>query len=470
MNKQATETHQLRGKTLRQGCPRSSHAEHQPAVKRDPVALIERSSIGRVPALLPIRYGRMLQSPFTFLRGTAMLQAFDLASTPSTGLTVQCCGDAHLMNFGAFATPERNLIFDINDFDETLPAPWEWDLKRLAVSAAVAARHLGLGDGQAMDVAINCAASYQQHMQDYAAMSLIEVWYDKLTFDRLHAEFDDPDLRKRLGKAQQRASGRTHESLLDKLTTLEGGELRLRDAPPSLFHIHSPSSMLPNHDRWLETEDWQALLADMFKGYGATLQDDRRRLLGHYRVLDAAFKMVGVGSIGTRCLVVLMMDDHGQPLFMQIKEARPSVLAPYVDHPRIRHEGQRVIQGQRLMQAASDAFLGWCSGPFGRHFYVRQLRDMKASAQIESYGADMLNAYLRGCAWALARAHAKSSALAPDIAAYLGSSITFAQAIGQYAMRYADQVEADYEAFRKAVAHGRLPVDTLDDPLHEVQP
>ncbi|HEY9101736.1 DUF2252 domain-containing protein [Chitinimonas sp.] len=457
------------GRNLRSHCPRSRHAELGQR-RHDPLQLLEHSNQLRVAALLPMRHGRMLQSPFAFFRATALLQAHDLAGTSDTGIKVQCCGDAHLMNFGGFATPERNLVFDLNDFDETDSGPWEWDLKRLATSGVLAARHLGLAPETARQAAWQVADSYRIHMGQYATMSRLDTWYDKLTFERLREACGSESLRQRLSRAEERARGRTHDSLLDKLTERAGAAWRLRDAPPELFHLHGSGSLLDLRDQWLELPDWHALVQHLFKGYRSTLQADRRALLDHYQVADLAFKVVGVGSVGTRCLVLLMQDGQGHPLFLQVKEAGPSVLALAGQRGQKGHQGQRVVEGQRLMQAASDAFLGWCKGPAGRHFYVRQLRDMKVSAQLERFDEGALQAYLRACAWALARAHARSSGLAAPIAGYLGKSASFTEAIASYGMAYADQVEADYRAFQQAVAHGRFPLDTQDDARYERVP
>jgi len=452
------------GKARRSACPRETQAELPKARDRDPIALLKESSDGRVPALIPVRYGRMLASPFAFFRGIALLQAADLAQTPYSGETLPICGDAHLMNYGLFASPERNLMFDINDFDETHPGPWEWDVKRLTVSLVLAARDLGFNEAQAQQVVEGATLSYQTHMYKLAQMSTLDVWYRRLTLDDMAAAAGDNDaLQQRLARVAERARNRTHDRLLPKITEIDNGERRLKDSPPTLFHLHEEGSLLPKNDDWLSSANWRELLVPMFKDYRATLKEDRASLLDRFRCVDLAFKVVGVGSVGTRCLVALMEDDYEQPLFLQIKEARPSVLERYTSKGKHPHQGKRVVFGQRMMQAASDLFLGWTTGPAGRHYYVRQLRDMKISAALETFDLDTLSAYGEACAWTLARAHAKASGRSAQLAGYLGRGPKFAEAIGRYALAYADQVEADYEAFRGAVRAGTLPVETPDE-------
>ena len=423
------------GKTQRRFTPRRSHGELSLAAARDPVAMIEASSLGRVPALVPLRYQRMLASPFAFFRGVSLIQAADLAAGPDSGIIVQACGDAHLMNFGFFASPERNLLFDINDFDETHPAPWEWDLKRLLVSLVLAGREQGFS-AATIEAAVRAATTnYQVFVHRATGMGAMAVWYDRVSMDMLQQRVeDDPALKKRLNKLAQQAVGRTNEKLL------------------------------PNDDSWLASGNWQAMVEPMMADYLATLIDDRRALLSRFRMEDMAFKVVGVGSVGTRCLVMLLQDDGDEPLFLQIKEARPSVLEGHTGRSAFSHEGERVVSGQRLMQAASDVFLGWTTGPAGRHFYVRQLRDMKTSVSLAEMDAGTLEAYGRVCARTLARAHAKSSGRAAEIAGYFGQSAVLVDALVRYAHGYADQVEADYDAYRQAVQQGRISIDT-GDPL-----
>ncbi|SMC25503.1 Uncharacterized conserved protein, DUF2252 family [Andreprevotia lacus DSM 23236] len=451
------------GRASRKQLQRSEHDDigH---VHRDPLALLRANSAGRVEGLVPLRYGRMLASPFTFFRGSAILQAHDLGSSASTGLCVQLCGDAHLSNFGGFATPERNLIFDLNDFDETHPGPWEWDVKRLAASLVVASRHLRHGEAAAQEAAYTAVASYQQRMAEYAQLGMLEVWYERITFERLLKVVDAPEARKRVKAGMSKAGGRTHEQLLPKLGNEKHGQWTIRDAPPAVFHIHGSSTLFGAEDDWLRLGSGDAIIGKLYKDYVGTLSANYRQLLSQFARHDMAFKVVGVGSVGTRCLIALMVDAQGKPLFLQFKEARRSVLADYVKvKSPYQHEGRRVVDGQRLMQAASDIFLGWTSGPSGRHFYGRQLRDMKLSADIELYDAHLLKEYGKVCGWVLARAHAKASGMAPEISGYIGSNDSFAEAVARYAARYADQVERDFEHFAKACRSGKVEARTDQD-------
>ncbi|MDQ0142428.1 DUF2252 domain-containing protein [Cupriavidus necator] len=456
------QTRRERGKALRRQVPRGAH-QTIGQVDRDPVALLQASSEGRVPRLVPLRYGRMIQSPFAFFRGSAILQAHDLAGTPDSGLTMQICGDCHLANFGGFATPERALLFDINDFDETSPGPWEWDLKRLCASFAVAVRHLRHGAGVAEDVVRAAVGSYRQRMAEYAAMGMLETWYDRITFDRLLEEETSAEVQKRIRRGMERAADRTHESLLPKLAERVGGRWRILDAPPAVFHVHGKQTLFEAGDDWMTMADPEQAMAQAFKTYLSTLAPDRRRLLAHFTRHDQAFKVVGVGSVGTRCLIQLLVDQHEKPLFLQLKEATGSVVARYCKGAPSAHEGRRVVEGQRLMQAASDLFLGWTQGPRGRHFYLRQLRDMKLSAQIELMDADLLGRYAALCGWVLARAHARASGLAAEVSGYLGRTDRMADVMVGYANGYADQVERDYDQFVAACRGGRLEARTDAD-------
>ncbi len=433
------------GKALRQRVPRTSHAEWSKAADRpDPVELLERTSANRVSELVPIRYGRMVHSPFTFLRGSAAAMAFDLAPTPTTGIRVQLGGDSHLNNFGAFGTPERNLVFDVMDFDETLPGPWEWDLKRLAASVVVAGRSIGLAQRDCEEAAAASARSYRQRMREYAEMRAIEVWYAHIdgTIVMDLARAADKRRCRQPTLAQARSQVAAH--IYPKMTELVDGHPRIVDRPPLVFH--------PHPDGRFEDQ-----MHTFFKKYRESLSSDRRLLLSRYRIVDVAMKVVGVGSVGTRCAVILLMADDNDPLFLQYKEAGESVLAPYAGKSQYANQGQRVVAGQRAMQAASDILLGWSSEE-GRDFYFRQLRDMKAVINVEGLSASAMIDYAQMCGWALARAHAKSgdSAL---ISGYLGKSDVFDHAIAEFARAYADATEQDYAAMLAAVKSGRLPVE-----------
>lgn len=450
------------GKALRQKVPRRAH-ESIGNVDRDPIRLLAESSAGRVARLIPLRYGRMIASPFAFFRGSAILQAHDLAGTPNSGIVHQICGDCHLSNFGGFATPERALLFDLNDFDETSPGPWEWDLKRLVASFLVAARHLRHDADVADNLVFEVVTSYRNRMAEYAEMGILETWYDRITFERLLETTDEPEIQKRIRRAMERAAERTHESLLPKLSEFEGDRWRILDAPPAVFHVRGAQTLFDPGDDWIGVDNPRAIVEKCFGDYVSTLAPDRRELLSHFKLHDMAFKVVGVGSVGTRCMVQLMIDSHGKPLFLQVKEATKSVVARYFKSPAVTHEGRRVVEGQRLMQAASDLFLGWSKGPFGRHFYIRQLRDMKFSADIELMDASMLAAYGRVCGWVLARAHAKAGGLAAEISGYLGTSDRMAESMISYANAYADQVERDYDTFVSACRAGRVEARTDAD-------
>ncbi|CAM2149123.1 DUF2252 domain-containing protein [Pararobbsia alpina] len=452
-----------RGRAARDRTPRKQHTAvgH---VDRDPVALLEQNSAGRVKRLIALRYGRMLTSPFAFYRGSAIIQAHDLAGTPDSDMPMQICGDCHLVNFGGFATPERTLIFDVNDFDETAVGPWEWDVKRLVASLVVAGRHLGHGDAAARRFAYGAAESYRERMAQYAQMGALEVWYEKISFEDLLDAYPDPDIRKRIKRGIEKAATRTHEQMLTKLADFEDGKWRIRDVPPGVFHVRGKSTLFDKDDDWLTHEDPQGAVAKVFTDYLDTLASDRRDLLLNFVFQDIAFKVVGVGSVGTRCLIMLFVDHFGKPMFLQIKEASKSVVSQfYKSHSPIKNQGQRVVVGQRVMQAASDPFLGWAAGPLGRHVYFRQLRDMKLSPEIELYSADLLEQYGRLCGWVLARAHAKAGGMAIELSSYIGKSDAFALALTDYATAYADQVEKDFEVFQKACRDGKLEARSDSD-------
>jgi uncharacterized protein (DUF2252 family) len=434
------------GKALRDSVPRVQHgvwkkSEHRP----DPIDILQAADADRLPELVPIRYGRMLQSPFAFYRGAAGVMAADLSTTPNTGIYVQACGDCHLMNFGGFATPERNILFDINDFDETLPAPWEWDLKRLTTSFVLAARSNGLSDGKGRDAAVSCARSYRKRLAEFSQMHPLDVWYARITSDDiiglLPAE-DQARVRARLAKVARQDGS---EVDFPKLAGMVSGRLGIRDAPPLIFH--------PEASR---APEFQTILEQVLSSYRETLAEDRRVLLDRYRLVDAAIKVVGVGSVGRRCWIALMMSESNDPLFLQFKEAAESVLEPYAGASAYQHHGQRVVMGQRLMQPASDLFLGWVTvEATGKQFYVRQLRDAKIKPLVETFDTEMLLVYAKACGWVLARAHAKAGDAA-KIGGYLGASAQFDETIGDFALAYADQAERDHAALKAAVRKGRV--------------
>ena len=444
------------GKDARKNCSRSAQAA-MGKVTRDPLPLIKRSSEGRIKSLVELRYGRMLVSPFAFYRGNALLQAHDLAGTADMGLVSTICGDCHLMNFGGFATPERNLLFSVNDFDEAHPGPWEWDLKRLVASFMVAARDLRHGETVEETVCRQVVGAYQETMLECAQQSALENWYESISYDDLLKQASKSTLE-HVERAIEKAERRTHAELLPKISERHAkGHLVIRDDLPEIFHLHKNTTLLDADDDWLRLSDWRPLYDTFMSDYRTTLQADRRELLSRFHVHDMAFKVVGVGSVGTRCLVALLTDEQEFPLFLQFKEARRSVLADYVKaKSRVRHNGQRVVDGQRLMQSASDLFLGWTTGPSGRHFYVRQLRDMKISAELETFDAEAFAAYARLCGRALARAHAKSSGHASQISGYIGKSDALAEALVKYAKSYTEQNDRDYERFQQACRKGQL--------------
>jgi uncharacterized protein (DUF2252 family) len=430
------------GRVLRDRLPRSRHAAWQPpGRRRDPIAILEDSNQDRLTELVPIRYGRMLRSPFTFLRGAAGLMAHDLATTPATGLRVQACGDCHLMNFGLFATPERHLVFDLNDFDETLPAPWEWDLKRLAVSVVVAARDNTITDNNAREAAVQCVRSYREHLREYSRMSPLEVWYTRLDMDTIIAMAPDARAKRVRQEYAARARRSVAEHLFPKIVEKKNGRHRFVDQPPMVYHV--------------AMADFMERIADGMAAYRQSLADDRRVLFDRYRLEDAALKVVGIGSVGTRCFVALLFDEEDHPLILQFKEARRSVLEPYAGTSCYAHQGRRIVMGQRLMQSSSDIFLGWAHGRRGHDFFVRQLRDMKMTIPVEGCSCAQIKRYGAMCGWTLARAHAKSGDAA-TISGYLGKADAFDQAIGDFALAYADQNERDHAALVKAVRTGRI--------------
>ncbi len=438
------------GKALRAHAPRASHgAWKPPSGRRAPIELLQDSNEGRIKELIPVRFGRMAESPFSFFRGSAIVMAADLASTPKSGLLVQACGDAHLLNFGGFATPERNIIFDINDFDETLPAPWEWDIKRLAASVVIAARHIGVGESDGANAARDAVCSYRERMANYASMRALEVWYDRIDVERLAREIPTEEgrgrFKQRIDQAREKS---TPEHLFPKLVKHHGATPVIKDEPPLIFH--------PTAE---QAPGLASGYAEAIALYRESLPEHVRVLFDRFHFRDLAIKAVGVGSVGTWCAVGLFMAGDDDPIFLQIKEARASVLEPYAGRSLHDNHGARVVAGQRLMQSASDMFLGWTRGKNGRDYYLRQLRDMKISPIIEDWDATILRPYGRMCAWALARAHARSGDAA-RIAGYLGSSSAFDDALCEFAVEYADQNERDYRAFIKAVREERIKIVT----------
>lgn len=408
----------------------------------DPIALLEAQNAARFPDLVPVRWGRMVASPFAFFRGSAAVMAADLATSPASGLVTQVCGDAHLQNFGLFASPERRLLFDLNDFDETLPGPWEWDVKRLATSVVLAMRANGVDAARQLGAAESCARAYRESMAEYAQMSSTEVWYSKVDVDDALTEMVGGS-RFRLARVADRARQRTTMQALSRMTAVVDGQRRIIDDPPIVEHL--PDSM--------DTYDVRAMVDE----YRTTLAEERRYLFDRFAIIDIARKVVGVGSVGTHCWIALSVADSEQddPLFLQIKEATRSVMEPFVGRSAHRNHGERVVVGQRMMQAASDLFLGWMSSNEGRDYYVRQLRDMKGSVRTEVMSASDLSAYGRRCASVLARAHARSGDPVA-IAGYLGRSSTFDGAAATFARAYADQAERDHAELRRAITSGRV--------------
>ena len=446
--------HSALGRALREQAPRAAHAGWKPTDDRaDPVELLSKSNVGRIPELIPIRFGRMAQSPFAFFRGAAALMAADLANTPTSGLRVQACGDAHLMNFGGFATPERNVVFDINDLDETLPAPFEWDLKRLAASVVIAARHLELPGSDAARLVTDLVREYRERMADYAEMRALDVWYDKIDLQKYSDRLGDPEVVKVVQeRVRNRIEKESRKSIPDylypKLVTHAGGHPTIQAEPPLICHptVEQAPGVVSGY-------------AEVLKAYRETLPEHTRMLYDRFHYFDLAVKVVGVGSVGTACGLMLFMAADNDPLFLQVKEARASVLEPYAGKSLHANQGQRVVVGQRLIQTATDIFLGWTRGVNGRDFYIRQLRDVKISAIIEDWDTGMMRHYGRMCAHALARAHARTGDAAM-IAGYMGSGQTFDDAIGEFAVEYASQNRSDYRSFIKAIRDGRISATT----------
>jgi uncharacterized protein (DUF2252 family) len=458
----STEQSTAAGKAARRRAPLESHREFEPAPDRDPVGLLLGQAETRVPELVAVRHGRMLVSPFAFFRGAALPMAADLATTPTSGLRVQLCGDAHLSNFGVFGSPERRLVFDVNDFDETLPGPFEWDVKRLVASLVVAGRDNGIATADASRVALAATARYRKAMREFAAASTLAVWYSHLDVEDAIARFKLQMKKSQVKKTEKMAAKlRTRDSTqaVAKLTKVVDGQREIVSDPPLIVPLTELAGP--------ETEASYDMLRSLVGDYARTLPPDRQHLLGRFRLTRLARKVVGVGSVGTQAWIVLMEAEDGDPLLLQAKQAQPSVLAAYAGASEYDHQGERVVAGQRLMQAASDIFLGWQrtvnppGDPGGGHtdYYVRQLRDWKYSAPIERMGPDQLSDYGELCAWTLARAHARTGDRFA-IAAYLGGSDTFDQAVAGFAASYADQTERDHAALADAVASGRADAET----------
>jgi uncharacterized protein (DUF2252 family) len=451
-----------RGKATRAEVPRSSHAVFEPPPSRaDPIELLETQARTRVPELVPIRYGRMLVSPFTFYRGAAKIMASDLAPTPRSGLNVQCCGDAHLSNFGVFASPERRLVFDVNDFDETLPGPWEWDVKRLAVSMLIAARDDGFAAKDQERSVLETVGAYRSAMAQFAGMKNLDVWYARLEIESVLQEFTSQFKAKRVKQAEkQLAKARTRDSMaaFSRLTHSVNGRVRIVDQSPLIVPVDQLA-------QGREREEMFELLHQLLRRYRSTLEFDRRVLLERFELTDFARKVVGVGSVGTRAWIALLLGRDGQdPLFLQMKEAEASVLEEFLGKSQFKNHGERVVTGQRLMQAQSDIFLGWLHVDEGfdgrpRDFYGRQLKDWKGSAEIEQMSPKALATYGRLCGWTLARAHARSGD-AIAIASYLGNGDSFDRALVEFAKAYAEQNERDYVALSKAVKAGQIKAQT----------
>ncbi len=434
------------GKALRDKCPRTSHAEWKPPHNRpDPVRLVLQADEGRLTELLPLRHGRMVASPFTFYRGSAFAMAVDLAGIPSTGIRVQCGGDSHLVNFRGLATPERQVIFAINDLDETLPAPWEWDLKRLATSFVIACRDNGLSESVAKDAVLSCVRSYRERMAEFADMKVLDLWYFAVEAEMLIASVKDTGIRhgaiKRLAKARESS---TSEGLFPKLVGASGASPIIKDQLPAIFHWkgHTAGHIHPD-------------VRYAFVKYHESLAPSYRMLLDRYELKDAAVKVVGVGSVGTLCWMMLFVAGEGDPLILQVKEARASVLEAYAGKSIFSNHGQRVVNGHRLMQPASDIFLGWTEAKGGRHFYVRQLRDVKIKFAVETFESARMILFGQFCGYSLALSHARSGDAAM-ISGYLGKSDAFDKAIAAFSIAYADQNEKDHAVLKRAIRDGKV--------------
>jgi uncharacterized protein (DUF2252 family) len=437
------------GKNIRKVCPRSSHSRWvAPSNRKNVVDLITESNKGRIEKLIPLRHGRMARTPFTFYRGAALNMAADLSATPVSGIKVQACGDAHLCNFGGFATPERNIIFSINDLDETLPAPWEWDLKRLAASFIVACRNNNLSEDFAKSAVLECVRSYRENMAAFSELKTMELWHFSLSAEMMIGKLKDPEMirrgQKRLAKEKARSIS---EEIFPQISETTDKTKFIKDALPAIFHWegHLPGEIIPE-------------VREAFELYRSSLPPNYGFLLNRFELKDVAIKVVGVGSVGTACWVMLLISGDGDPLFLQVKEARKSVLESYAGTSIYPNHGQRIVNGYRLMQPFSDPFLGWTEGKLGRHFFIRQLRDVKISLKVETFGKSEMFSFADWCGQALALSHARSGDAAM-LSGYMGTSDTFDQAIAEFSIAYADQNEKDHAAFLKAIKSEKLDAD-----------
>jgi uncharacterized protein (DUF2252 family) len=433
------------GKVIRDKVPRESHGIWEPpSGRKDPVDILIESNEGRIPQLVPIRHGRMSQSPFTYLRGAAAGMAYDLSFTPVTGAYVQACGDCHLSNFGLFATPERNIIFDINDFDETTPGPWEWDLKRLVASIYVAMFNIGMNEKDAYALARLCCQEYRETVRRLSLLSNLDVWYTKVDPDSLMNITDDIGAKKAILDAKEQARRNVGEYITPKLTRVEGGRRKIVDSPPLVYHLPEGSN-----------GKWNALIAELLAKYKETVSQHLKVLLDLYELEDFAMKVVGVGSVGTYCAVLLMRAGSNDWLILQVKEAKKSVLEPYVGKSKFRNHGQRVVEGQKIMQSASDPFLGWVS-VYGHDYYIRQLKDMKWGVSIDKVPKfEIASVYIRACGASLAKAHARDGDQA-IIAGYMGKGKTFDIAIADFAKAYHQQTVSDHNVMLEAIRSGKI--------------
>jgi uncharacterized protein (DUF2252 family) len=439
------------GKALREKCPRQAHAEWKsPRARRDAVEMVLASEKGRIPNLLPLRHGRMVRSPFTFYRGSALAMAADLATTPSTGVHVQCCGDAHLYNFGGYATPERKIIFSVNDLDETLPAPWEWDVKRLAASFVVACRDNRISESNTKDVATTCVRTYRESMAEFSQLKTLELWYYAMEPMNLPGMSDINIGKKVMKRIQQEQAKSRGEEIFPKLAEEKGNVPLIKDTIPTIFHNEeNPPGRIGR------------IVQHTVRSYRTSLPPAHRSLLDRYTICDAAIKVVGIDSVGTSCWVVLLMAATDDPLFLQVKEACTSVLEPYAGASAFSNHGQRVVNGYHMMQPASDMYLGWTRGKT-RDFYVRQLRDVKISARVETFGKNELDLYAQWCGKTLALSHARSRT--PTVlSGYMGSNDAFDRAVAAFSVAYADQNERDYAALKRAVRAKKVPAEFEKD-------